>query len=59
MLRMKHQRMPFRVTEGFEGDLVVNVTSVNSTLALRLQDTGFDGNANTFTMVYPVSAPNR
>jgi len=56
MLRMKHQRIPFRVTEGFEGDLVANVTGENATLALRLQDAGIDGNASIFTMVYPVSA---
>jgi hypothetical protein len=54
MLRMKHQGIPFRVTEGLEKDLSVNVTNEDSALTLRLQDAGMDGNASMFTMVYPI-----
>ena len=54
MLRMKHQEMPFRVIEGLEGDLTVNVTKENGALTFKLQDSGTDGNASVFTMAYPV-----
>ena len=56
MLRMKHQKMPFRVTEGLEGDLDANVTSEDAKLTLKLQDAGIDGNESIFTVAYPVSA---
>jgi hypothetical protein len=55
MLKMKHPRMPFRVTEGLEEDLSVNATTENSALTLRLQDAGIDGNASILTMAYPIS----
>jgi hypothetical protein len=55
MLRMKHPRMPFRVTEGLEEDLNVNITSEDSALTLRLHDTGIDGNESILTMAYPIS----
>jgi hypothetical protein len=54
-LKMKHQRMPFRVTEGLEGDLDANVTSEDAKLTLKLQDAGIDGNESIFTVAYPVS----
>jgi hypothetical protein len=53
MLRMKHPAMPFRVTDGLEGDLEVNATSNGSTLTLNLHDEGVDGNSSLFRMVYP------
>jgi hypothetical protein len=53
MLRMKNPAMPFRVTDGLEGDLEVNATSNGSTLTLNLHDEGVDGNASTFRMAYP------
>jgi len=56
MLRMKHQRMPFRVTEELEGDLSANATIEGATLTLMLHDAGADGNESIFTMAYPVSA---
>ena len=56
MLKMKHQRMPFRVTEGLEEDLNANVTSEDAELTLKLQDAGIDGNESIFTVAYPVSA---
>jgi hypothetical protein len=55
MLRMKHPKMPFRVTEGLEGDLIVNATTEDSALTLILQDQGLDGNASTLTLAYPLS----
>jgi hypothetical protein len=55
MLRMKHSRMPFRVTEGLEEDLSVNVTSEGSALTLKLHDAGVDGNVSMFTVAYPIS----
>ena len=55
-LKMKHQRMPFRVTEGLEGDLDAYVTSEDAKLTFKLQDPGVDGNESIFTVAYPVSA---
>jgi hypothetical protein len=55
MLKMKHSYMPFRVTEGLDKDLSVNVTGQDSALTLGLRDAGTDGNASIFTMAYPVS----
>jgi len=55
MLRMKHPKMPFRVTGGLEKDLNVNATSEDSALTLRLQDEGVDGNPSTLTVAYPLS----
>lgn len=54
-LKMKHQRMPFRVTEGLEGDLDLDVTSEDAGLTLKLQDAGIDGKESIFTVAYPVS----
>ncbi len=56
MLRMKHAEMPFRISEGLEEDLNVNITSEDSALTLKLQDTGADGNASMLTMAYPINA---
>ncbi|MEM2099478.1 MAG: hypothetical protein QXU99_07065 [Candidatus Bathyarchaeia archaeon] len=55
LLRMRHEKMPFRVTEGLEGDLVVNVTEEENGLTFKLRDTGRDGNASVFTIAYPLS----
>jgi hypothetical protein len=55
MLRMEHSQMPFRIIEGLEKDLSVNVTSEDSGLMLGLHDAGIDGNASLFTMTYPIS----
>jgi hypothetical protein len=53
MLRMKHPAMPFRVTDGLDGDLSVNPTSNGSTLTLDLDDEGVDGQGSLFRMAYP------
>ncbi len=55
MFKMKHAQIPFRVTEGLEEDLSVDVTSEDSALTFRLKDAGVDGNASMFTMAYPIS----
>jgi hypothetical protein len=55
MLRMKHSEMPFRVSEGLEKDLNVDITSEDSALTLKLQDTGADVNVSILTMAYPIS----
>ncbi|MEM3442564.1 MAG: glycosyltransferase family 39 protein [Candidatus Bathyarchaeia archaeon] len=54
MLQLAHPAMPFRVTNGLDGDLKINVTSNNSTLTFDLQDKGKDGKNSTFRMAYPV-----
>jgi len=56
MLRMQHPAMPFRVTDGLDGDLEVNAVSDGSTLTLKLQDEGVDGNSSLFRMAYPYKA---
>jgi len=56
MLRMKHPKMPFRVTEGLEKDLNVDATLGNNALILKLHDTGVDGKGSVLTMAYPLSA---
>lgn len=56
MLRMKHPQMPFRVVEGLENDLNVDVTSEDSSLMFKLHDTGVDGNESILTIAYPISA---
>jgi hypothetical protein len=53
MLRMKHPKMPFRVTDGLDGDLNINVTSDGSTLVLKLWDKGVDEHGSVFRMAYP------
>ncbi|MEM3550346.1 MAG: glycosyltransferase 87 family protein [Candidatus Bathyarchaeia archaeon] len=56
MLKMAHPFIPFRVTDGLDRDLEVNITTNGSSLVLRLRDKGEDGKESTFRMVYPFSA---
>jgi hypothetical protein len=53
---MKHPRVPFRITDGFEGDLQANITMSNSKIILRLRDIGVDGTKSLFRMAYPIKA---
>lgn len=53
-LRMKHPRIPFRVTDGLDGDLLVDVAFGGSGLALRLRDQGMDNRGSLFRIAYPV-----
>ena len=56
MFRMRHPKMPFRVTDGLDGDLRSNVTSDGSALVLKLWDDGLDGQGNMLRMAYPYSS---
>jgi hypothetical protein len=56
MLRMKHPALPFRITDGLEGDLEVDATSDGSTLKLKLHDEGADGQASVLKLAYPCKA---
>jgi hypothetical protein len=53
MLKMRHPKIPFRVTDGLHEDLSFNVTSDGSALVLKLQDKGTDGQDSVFRMAYP------
>jgi hypothetical protein len=53
MLRMKHPKIPFRITDGLDGDLSSNITSDGSALVFKLWDKGVDGQGNVFRMAYP------
>ncbi|MEM2127528.1 MAG: glycosyltransferase 87 family protein [Candidatus Bathyarchaeia archaeon] len=53
-LRMRHPRIPFRVTDGLDGDLLVDVSMEGPGLALRLRDQGMDGKGSLFRMAYPL-----
>lgn len=55
-LRMKHSRIPFRVTDGFDSDLTIDMTSNGSALALELDDEGVDGRSSMLRMAYPCEA---
>jgi hypothetical protein len=55
-VRMKHPKIPFRVTDGFDGDLHVNISSDGGGLTLRLRDLGADGSSSLFRLAYPVKA---
>jgi hypothetical protein len=56
MLRMKHPNMPFRVTDGLDSDLDIDVTSRGSSLLLELNDEGLDGHGSLLRMAYPCRA---
>jgi hypothetical protein len=53
MLRMNHPKIPFRVTDGINGDLKGNITSSDSSLLLNLLDEGTDGKGSMFRIVHP------
>ena len=52
-LRIAHPKIPFRVTDGFKGDLEVNIESNNSALIIKLVDKGVDGKDSRFRIAYP------
>jgi hypothetical protein len=56
MLRMKHPSIPFRVTDGLESDLDINMSRDDSALLLELHDRGMDGRASLFRIAYPYEA---
>jgi hypothetical protein len=53
-VRMGHPRIPFRITDGLDGDLQVNMTSNGSGIILRVRDLGADGSSSLFRMAYPL-----
>jgi hypothetical protein len=53
-VRMGHPRIPFRITDGLDGDLQVNMTSNGSGIVLRVRDLGADGSSSLFRMAYPL-----
>ena len=55
-LRMEHPAIPFRVTDGLDGDLNIEIASDGSALLLELQDNGVDGHSSMFRMAYPFRA---
>lgn len=54
MLKLAHPAIPFRVTDGFDGDLKVNASVDGSGLVLTLKDEGLDGGGSMFRMAYPL-----
>ena len=56
MLRMRHSKMPFRVTDELDEDLSSNITSDGSALLLKLRDNGMDGHGSMLRMAYPCSS---
>jgi 4-amino-4-deoxy-L-arabinose transferase-like glycosyltransferase len=53
MLKMAHPAIPFRVTDGLDGDLDVNATVNGSALVLKLRDVGVDGRGSMLRLAYP------
>jgi 4-amino-4-deoxy-L-arabinose transferase-like glycosyltransferase len=54
MLKLAHPAIPFRVTDGFDGDLKVNASVDGSGLVLALKDEGLDGRGSMFRIAYPL-----
>ncbi len=54
MVRMAHQSIPFRVTDGLNGDLKVNVTVDGSAMVLKLVDYGLNGKGSIFRIAHPL-----
>ena len=52
-LKMKHPNIPFRVTDGFDGDLRAVMDSNGTALSIRLADNGTDGHDSLFRIAYP------
>lgn len=55
-LKLAHPAMPFRVTDGLEGDLETNITNENYTLVFNFKDNGADGKNSFFRIAYPINA---
>jgi hypothetical protein len=53
MLKMRHSKIPFRITDGLHEDLSFNMTSSGSALVLNLRDSGLDGQGSVLRMAYP------
>ncbi|MEM2912310.1 MAG: hypothetical protein QW146_07390 [Candidatus Bathyarchaeia archaeon] len=55
-LKMAHPAIPFRITDGFEGDLKIEILQHEKSLVFRLEDYGFDGKDGLFRMAFPLNA---
>ncbi|MEM4577199.1 MAG: glycosyltransferase 87 family protein [Candidatus Nezhaarchaeales archaeon] len=55
-LKPMHPPIPFRVTDGFQGDLDLNVSGGEGFMVFELRDRGVDGKDSIFRVAYPVAA---
>ncbi len=53
-LRMRHPRIPFRVTDGLDDGFQVDMVMEGSGLALRVRDPWRDGRGGLFRIAYPL-----
>lgn len=56
MLRLRHPKIPFRVTDGLDGDTQASISSNGSAVVLRVRDLGRDGAGSLFRLAYPIKA---
>lgn len=54
MFRLAHPTIPFRVTDGLDGDLEVKMALNGSALVFKLRDKGLDGKGSLFRIAYPL-----
>jgi len=54
-VRMKHPKIPFRITDGLDKDLLCHIRYENSTLTIELKDEGLDKRNSIFRIAYPYS----
>ncbi|MEM2507100.1 MAG: hypothetical protein QXF61_08685, partial [Nitrososphaeria archaeon] len=55
-LKMAHPAIPFRITDGFNGDLNVEILQHENSLVFRLEDYGVDGKDGLLRMAFPLNA---
>ncbi|MBS7620840.1 hypothetical protein KEJ32_01760, partial [Candidatus Bathyarchaeota archaeon] len=55
MFRLAHSKIPFRVTDGLDGDLEVHAILNSSALVFKLHDRGLDGKCSLFRIAYPLN----
>jgi hypothetical protein len=51
-VRMKHPKIPFRITDGLDKDLLCHIRYENSTLTIELKDEGLDKRNSIFRIAY-------
>ncbi|MEM2514606.1 MAG: glycosyltransferase 87 family protein, partial [Candidatus Bathyarchaeia archaeon] len=52
-LKMAHPKIPFKVTDGLNGNLEVSIKGDGTTLKINLADKGLDGKDSLFRIAYP------
>lgn len=55
-LKMAHPAIPFRITDGFNGDLNVEILQHENSLVFRLEDYGVDGKDGLLRIAFPLNA---